>query len=173
MSVPPSMVLSAAGLAVASFTDVRTGRIYNALTFPMMVLGVGLHVITGDPVAGGLGLLVATALHVPVWMLGVQRAGDAKLIMALGALGGWRTAVEVSLWYAIVYLPAGLAVLAMSGQLGNLKRTALFVFHKALAQAQGQKLSGEPPPPTMLKTAPIIAVAWALAATTTWLESVF
>jgi hypothetical protein len=66
--------------------------------------------------------------------------------------------VEASLWYAIVYLPVGLAMLAASGQLGNAWRSMRWV----AARASGRPV-GEAPPTTTLRVGPVILAASALA----------
>jgi Flp pilus assembly protein protease CpaA len=164
--------LAAFGLLIACVTDLRTGKIPNELTFSLMAVGLVMNAALGDPLLGVLGFVVATAIHFPLFALGVEKGGDAKLLMGLGALGGWPLLVETTGWYAIVYLPVGLTVLAVSGQLPNLKHKALWLYQRALAKQNGTEFKGEEPPNTMLKTAPVIATAWVLAYLTPWLERV-
>jgi len=163
---PPEVVLLI-GLAVAAVTDARTGRIPNALTGLLMALGLVWWATQGDPLFGLFGLLAAFALHYVGWMLGVEKAGDAKLFMAIGAAIGWAEMIEATLWTAVVYLPVGLAVLAMQGRLANLVNAARHM----LLKAQGVD-PGEAPEPTMLRTAPIIAVGGAVAIFTDWVAVV-
>lgn len=170
LTVPASM--AAFGLAIACVTDLRSGKIPNELTFSLMAIGLLMNTVLGDPLLGVVGFAVATAIHFPLFALGVEKGGDAKLLMGLGALGGWRLLVETTGWYALVYIPVGLAVLALSGQLPNLKNKAVWLYQRALAKQSGAEFKGEEPPNTMLKTAPVIAAAWALAYLTTWLERV-
>ncbi len=165
--------MAAFGLAIACVTDLREGKIPNELTFSLMLIGLVVNTFLGDPLLGVLGFALATAIHFPLFALGVEKGGDAKLLMGLGALGGWRLLLETTGWYAIVYIPVGFAVLAVSGQLPNLKNKALWLYQRALAKQNGSEFKGEEPPNTMLKTAPVIAAAWALAYATTWLERLF
>lgn len=170
LTLPASM--AAFGLAIACVTDLRTGKIPNELTFSLMAIGLLMNAVLGDPMLGVLGFAVATAIHFPLFALGVEKGGDSKLLMGLGALGGWRLVLETTGWYAIVYLPVGIIVLAVSGQLPNLKAKAMWLYQRALAKQSGTEFKGEEPPNTMLKTAPVIAAAWGLAYFTTWLERV-
>lgn len=163
---------AAFGLIIACVTDIREGKIPNVLTFPLMAIGLVANVALGDPMFGVLGFALATAIHFPLFALGVEKGGDAKLLMAIGALCGWRLVLETTAWYAVVYLPVGLVVLAVSGQLPNLKNKAVWLYQRALAKQNGAEFKGEEPPNTMLKTAPVIAAAWVLAFHTTWLERV-
>jgi prepilin peptidase CpaA len=161
---PPEVVLLV-GLAVAAITDARTGRIPNALTGLLMALGVLWWVTQGEPMVGIVGLLAAFALHFVLWKLGVEKAGDAKLFMAIGAGLGWGEMIEASLYTGVVYLPVGLLLLAVQGRLPNLVAAVRYTALKA----QGLD-PGDPPEPTMLRTAPIIAVGGAVAIFTDWVS---
>ena len=69
--------LCAAGLLVASVTDLREQKIYNWLTFPMIALGIAYNSTLGQGWAFALtGLAAATVLHVFLWVVKVERAGD-------------------------------------------------------------------------------------------------
>jgi prepilin peptidase CpaA len=98
----------AAGLLVATYTDVRDGKIYNKLTFPCMLLGLLLNTLFGGlsgswhSVSGvGASLVVAVAL---ACCLGPAfGGGDLKLIAAIGALRG----AEFVLWTVLFSALAG------------------------------------------------------------------
>jgi Flp pilus assembly protein protease CpaA len=152
------------GLAVASFTDIRWTRIPNALTFPMMLLGFVTAIAEHHPTTAVYGWLLATAVYFPLFALGISRAGDAKLMMAIGALVGPRETAETLAWTAIVYLPVQLAVLAMRGKLSNLVATARYQADQLLGRPAGPS-----PEMTMGVTGPIIAAAGALAWATDWM----
>ena len=160
----PDAVVLMVGLGVASYTDIKTGKIPNILTAGMMLAGVIMHAISGQATFALVGLGAAFAIHFPLWLLKVERGGDAKLLMGLGALVGWIEMVESSLWYAVIYAPSGLILLAISGRLGNLWKTLQWMAKRASGGAPV-----EPPEPTKLKTAPIIAVAGTLALIGDWL----
>jgi prepilin peptidase CpaA len=82
-------ILGVVGAAVV--TDIRRRRVYNALTFPAMALGLMLGLIVDGPsglLNASCGLLLGAALFlIPVAFLG-RGAGDLKLLAALGAIGG-------------------------------------------------------------------------------------
>ncbi|MEQ1572260.1 MAG: A24 family peptidase, partial [Myxococcota bacterium] len=84
MHIEPQDVVLLAGVAFASATDLRSTRIPNVLTFPMMAVGIGANLAAGDPWRGVLGVAAAFALHFPLFAAGIGRAGDAKLMMAVG-----------------------------------------------------------------------------------------
>lgn len=83
---------------IAAFTDAWKGRVYNWLTFPAMVLGILFSVSQNswDGVWASLfGIGVGFLLYGWMFFLGLMGAGDVKLLMALGAWGGFRYAIEV------------------------------------------------------------------------------
>jgi Flp pilus assembly protein protease CpaA len=154
-----------AGLLGAAVTDFRTGKIPNVLTFPMMALGIAIHLTTGaDPWLGLVGCAAAFALHFAIFALQIEKAGDAKLMMGVGACVGWREMIEATMWLAIIYLPIGLVMLAVQGKLPNLVKSARYVF----ARMQGRP-AGDPPEATYVRAGPILLVAAAIGWATDWL----
>jgi prepilin signal peptidase PulO-like enzyme (type II secretory pathway) len=88
-----------AGLAVltasvAVYTDVWRDRIIpDALTLPMIAVGISFHLLLGlwerDPylaLSGVLGASLAFSLSYLLWYLGGWAGGDVKLLTAFGAL---------------------------------------------------------------------------------------
>ncbi len=158
--------LCAVGLLVASATDLRDKKIYNWLTFPMIALGIAFHSTLGQGWTFALvGLAAAFALHFFLWIVKVERAGDAKLAMGIGALLGWSFMLESTLWTLVLLIPIGLAVLGFRGKLGNLAKVAHFI----VAKAQGAKPK-DPPPLTLMAFGPTMAVAALVAWLTEWLH---
>lgn len=91
---------------VAGVTDLRDRKIYNALTFPAIALGIAINTMTHG--FAGLGfaaagfLLGALLFSAPVALLG-RGAGDLKLLAAIGALCG----PEFVIWTALYAGVAG------------------------------------------------------------------
>lgn len=91
-------LLVVAGL-VATFTDLRTMRIPNWLTLPLLATGLaygfarqGLNGL-GD---AAIGVAISGAIFVAAYAIAGGGAGDAKLMMALGAwLGAYPSVVLV------------------------------------------------------------------------------
>ena len=83
-----------------AYTDVRRGKILNALTYPAVAIGLIGHTVTGgmngtalSPLGllGSLAGLAAGFLPLLlVWRAGGIGGGDAKLMGAVGALTGWK-----------------------------------------------------------------------------------
>lgn len=97
------IILKGAAVAVAaaaSFTDLKTRKIPNKLTFSAMLAGLVLNlVLFGFKGLTGsfLGILMGFAAFI-FFAIGALKAGDVKLYMAIGAYTGWRFC-----GYAIVY----------------------------------------------------------------------
>lgn len=158
-------VVVAVALAICCYTDVKDGKIRNMVTLPLIALGFLHNVMMGHPSVAIGGFVVATLIHFPLWLLTIQRGGDAKLLMGLGAMFGHYEIVETSTWLAVLYAPVGLGFLAATGKLGNIVTQI-----KWIAGSLMKKDVGERPPSTKLKTAPVIAAAAVLAHYTTWLD---
>jgi prepilin peptidase CpaA len=79
-------------LLICAYTDGTRGKIYNKVTFPAALVGLLLHTIFGG-VQGLLWSLVGLGIGLGIqwipFMLGLAKAGDVKLLMAVGALKGW------------------------------------------------------------------------------------
>lgn len=135
--------------ALATFSDLRTRRIPNAVTLPAMLAGLSAHFMLGGTPAlwtslGGLGL--ALAILVPGWLMKWMGAGDVKLMAALGAWLGF----PQSLVAVLAALVAG-GILAgfvayRHGQLGGALRRASFLGGWSLSAARGA--AGQVPPTT-------------------------
>ena len=106
-------------LAVIIATDLTRSRIPNAATFPAMVVGLGLAALESVP--GGLfergladhaaALASAFVLSFPLYAVGAMKAGDVKLLMAIGALMGTAFLFNAAVYgallgglFAVVYI---------------------------------------------------------------------
>jgi prepilin peptidase CpaA len=79
--------------------DLLTRRIPNWLTFSGMLLGLAaqswLHGWAGAG-DGMLGILLGFLVFYPMFHFGYMGAGDAKLMMAVGAWMGWKDTLAVT-----------------------------------------------------------------------------
>lgn len=88
---------------VGAVMDFKTHKIRNQLTINVMWIGLLAHLFLNG--IGGmkdsfLGILAGFSV-ILLWMLGTLKAGDVKLYMAVGAMGGWRFALA-SMKYSIL-----------------------------------------------------------------------
>jgi len=103
-------VALAALLITVMYTDWRFLRIPNAFTYPAMLVGVLFGVIEGIPgdlFAHGLvdhvaALILAFAISYPFYAAGGLKAGDAKLLMAIGALRGINFLLFAAVYGALI-----------------------------------------------------------------------
>ncbi|MBW1878228.1 MAG: prepilin peptidase [Deltaproteobacteria bacterium] len=153
-----------AGVVTAAATDLRDRRIPNLLTGSLIGLGIVIHIILGAYWLPIVGILVAFALHFALFALQVERPGDGKLMIGVGALAGWSTMLETTLWSFILLVPVGLFILAVRGRLGNLWETLKFAVRKALRYPVAP-----PEEQTYMAFAPVIACATFVARFTDWL----
>ena len=161
MTFTPADIVVGIALVIAATMDVWTartkdgglqrGKIPNKLTLPLMLIGIGMHTIEGDPLFALLGIAVAFAVHFPLWRLGIDGGGDAKLMMGVGALWGYNEMLETTWWTFVFFIPLGLIILAIRGRLKNLFSAALW----SLDKAQGRD-PGEQPPATFWPRGPVI-----------------
>lgn len=87
----PGFWVAAGFLFLAVESDVRSFRLPNLLTLPALALALAFALATGGLPALGtalFGALLAFALTFPPFAFGAIGAGDAKALMALGALCG-------------------------------------------------------------------------------------
>jgi prepilin peptidase CpaA len=103
-------VVLAALLIAIMYTDWRFLRIPNAFTYPAMLVGIVLGVLEGVPgnlFTHGLvdhvaALFLAFAIAYPFYAAGGLKAGDAKLLMAIGALRGINFLLYAAVYGALI-----------------------------------------------------------------------
>jgi prepilin peptidase CpaA len=132
-------VAVAAVLIAAAWTDVRQGKIPNAVTYAGVLMGLAGHTVTGGlggdgPLRIGLGGaavgLAAGFLPLLVaWQAGGVGGGDAKLMAAVGALTGWQfTLAAMAYGLAIAALMALAVIVARRVAMRTLARIGRSVF---------------------------------------------
>ena len=124
-------------LAVAVVTDLRVGKIYNKLTVPCAAVGLALGGMTGGLTGladRALGAAVALGVVVAISALAGLGGGDAKLLIAVGALKGFHFAI----WAMLLTGVAGgaLAAVVMIRRRA-VKQTAVNMIANVLSNAGG------------------------------------
>ena len=107
----------AALVGVALVTDLTRSRVPNLLTFGGMALALGVGLAGGTALEALSGIGLALALMLPGWLLGgAIRAGDAKLLMAVGGFWGVSLAFRACVLTYVLSLPVAVAVLVWNGR---------------------------------------------------------
>lgn len=167
ISLPVAILLL--GLLVGGVHDAFTRRIPNWLTFSLMLVGLACTSVLGPallpPEAVGegfgfglTGLLAAFVMHFVLWQLGLEGAGDAKLMMAVGAFVGWETMIEATLWRYVLLVPYAVVTLTVMRRWTSFRDAVLWTVMRARGVDAGDR-----PEPILMPFGPLIAVATPLA----------
>jgi prepilin peptidase CpaA len=120
LSVPTLVVIAV--VIVATITDMRTLKVHNILTLPLLACGLIYHWMSGgfDGLTGAFsGALWGFALLLVPYMLGGMGAGDVKLVAAIGAWlgsGPLMAVLAVGLLATAIY---SLGMLFVQGRIGD------------------------------------------------------
>jgi Flp pilus assembly protein protease CpaA len=161
----PANIVVAGLLAVAVYTDTRSRKIPNLLTFGVMAVALLVQPLLAlflqDRAAVLPAFLTAlagiVAAFVPgfvFWNLGgAMKAGDAKLLMAMGGILGPFEVLRVFVIVLLVQIPVGIVTLWRAGRLRSLYR---------VVKAGVFRLPDGPAPMTV-PFAWVIATAWVIS----------
>lgn len=130
-------IAAVAAACVGGWMDLRTHKIPNRLTASCMAAGFLLRTAAGGwaGLLQGAGGWAAGSLMLLLWLSGGVKAGDVKLYMAIGALGGWRFCLHTEL-YSILFGGAAALVLMIrrKGGLEQMKRFWLYLSNLLLTR---------------------------------------
>jgi prepilin peptidase CpaA len=114
-------------LIAAAVFDLRRGIVYNWLTYPAILAGLGLGALQGvlenpgtwnsEPLlnhAEGMGF--AGGVLFVAYLLGGMGGGDVKLMAAVGAFLGWPGALHGVFYSFLVGAAMGLIIVVWKGQ---------------------------------------------------------
>jgi len=131
--------LLAGTLGVAAVTDWRTGRIFNWLTYPAMLLGLAYW--TGAGLAGAerglidamIGLAAGILPFAVLITLGGLHGGDMKLMGAVGAVSAmWQVVLATAVYGLLI---AGVFAIVIMIRKGLVKQTLGRIFGAAMMKA--------------------------------------
>mgnify|MGYP006304138827 CR=1 FL=1 len=115
------VVLLIVAVVAAAVTDLRSGKIYNAITLPALAAGLVGHALlgglTGQDTSRSIGLigsLLGVAMGgtmVAAWLAGGVNGGDAKLMIAIGSLTGWAFTLDVIVWGLVAAVAMAVVVM--------------------------------------------------------------
>lgn len=134
-------------LLVATATDLLWGKIYNWLTFPFLLTGLVTRFAFQGVDAGLEGLLavgVALALFFPLYAVQAVAAGDAKLLMAMGAWSNAKTVFEVAVVSILVGAFVGLITLVQKKGIRGSAKSLSENFRAATPTATAVKMAFGP-----------------------------
>ncbi|MFZ2957786.1 MAG: A24 family peptidase [Candidatus Ozemobacteraceae bacterium] len=101
------------GAFIAMVTDMRTGKIFNWLTFPLIFFGFALNAFFFGVTGVGLStaaFFLGIAFYTPFAAIGAVGMGDVKLMAAIGALCGLRFVTTTFLFTSVIGIPHVLLV---------------------------------------------------------------
>lgn len=145
----------ATGLTYSVYTDVRWGKIFNKITFPLILAGFFLNTLFRG-LAGSLESLEGFAAAIGLALLLTLVAGpglgggDIKLIAAIGALCGpgfvlWTclyTALAGSVIFLIPLIRRGLLIYTVRNFVGNIYRK--YLLQMPVDVAEGSRSGKQP-----------------------------
>ena len=133
----PAFALLSLTLVICGITDGWSGKVYNVVTYPAMLLGLAYWPVA----AATVSVLVAFAAGVvpvaAIRMAGGLGGGDVKLMGAVGALSASWLCVFSTLVYALV-IGAAMAIVVMVAA-GRVKQTLRRLLGAALAAGARSK----------------------------------
>jgi prepilin peptidase CpaA len=137
-------------LLTCAITDTKRGKILNIVTFPAMFIGLALNGAFGGTsglVWALLGWAVGMAIQWVPFMLGFAKAGDVKLLAAVGAFKGWAFCLFGFLYGAAAF---GVLLLPWLARRGELKMVGNNIRGYFATAALTQSVP-EAPAPTVTK----------------------
>lgn len=118
-------------LAISFVTDVREQMIYNVVTYPTILVSLGLRFFmvgwrNPDPrladwtlLVGLVGFIVGFGLFYVMFLMGGMMGGDVKLMGAVGAALGFRLVFYAIIFTALVGGLEAILYLLWDGSLGK------------------------------------------------------
>jgi prepilin peptidase CpaA len=123
ITTPVVVVLVAS--VVAGLTDIMKFKVYNILTFPLLVSGLVYHALSGGApglVGSFLGLALGGGVLLIFYLLGGMGAGDVKFMAGVGA---WLGVVLTFYVFLASAIAAGLYALVLIVAFGSVRETFL------------------------------------------------
>lgn len=141
-------------VVTCAYTDTKTGKILNKFTFPAMLIGVALNSFFGG--LNGLywsliGWAVGMGIQWVPYVLGFAKAGDVKLLAAVGALKGWAFCAFGFLYGAAAF---GFILVPWLARRGELKGVSSNIKNYFAFAAVTQSVPDAPTPTTTKKYVP-------------------
>lgn len=106
-------------VAISAATDVRSGKIYNLVTYPAIAAGVFVAALAGPEALRSsiVGFAVGFLPFLLLFGARLINGGDVKLLGAVGALGGYPFILHAIFLSFLVASAMGVAKLVWKGEL--------------------------------------------------------
>jgi len=104
---------------LAAVFDLWKRRIYNYLTLPALVVGLGCRLATGgmDGLLAGLGgCAVGFGVMLVLFLLGGMGGGDVKLMSAVGVYLGWELSLRALVFAMVIGAACALVMIVVRGR---------------------------------------------------------
>lgn len=136
------VVLVAAG--VSTVTDLRTRKIPNLITLPLILTGpIVLGIVYGwsGVLSAFLGLLLLGVPYIVIWLASGGGAGDAKLMMGIGAWVG----PAIGIWMLLsIMIAGGIFALVAAAIYGRLRELPYSVIATLMRVIPGRRSPVQP-----------------------------
>lgn len=119
MNIDVQSVILLLVTAVCAITDARWGKVYNVVTYPSALIGVGLsfYLAPPTPFMSVSGLLAGLVFFGFLRRISGMGAGDVKLMAALGAIKGLPFLVYGTFYILCAATVTGLILIAWQGRM--------------------------------------------------------
>ncbi|MFZ5632129.1 MAG: prepilin peptidase [Bacillota bacterium] len=108
MLIYTNLLLAGVLTAVCTWTDIKSMAIYNRYTYPAILTGLALSLLTGQ-YTNLYGALVIFAVYLFFFLSGKMGGGDLKLAVALSLFLGMPAVIMGSLLAGVVMMAWGFA----------------------------------------------------------------
>ena len=128
----PIIVVVVATL-IAAFLDVRTFKVPNAITFPLMIGGLVYHGSTAGMsglLASLLGILFGGGVLITMHAMGGMGAGDVKIMAGVGAWLGMPSTIYVFVASALAAGIYSLGLILWRGKLSETWANLLIILYR-------------------------------------------
>src|SRR5262249_9056103 len=132
--VPVAVVVVA--VVIAALTDLRSYKVHNALTLPLLVSGLIYHGIVGGApglASSAYGAMIGLGLLFLFFLMGGMGGGDVKLMAGIGAWLGWQVTVVI---VALASIAAGLYAFVLMIAYGRFRETWMnfqIIWHRVIS----------------------------------------
>ena len=120
---------------LAMYFDLTSKKIPNKITFPVMILGFLINVLTNGFLGitfSVVGFIVGLLIYMIPFILGGMGAGDVKMLAAIGSLMGWEFVLYTAVFAGLIGGVLVLIYLVYKRQLLTTLRQLLFFIIKPL-----------------------------------------